>query len=184
MAVGGLFRYARETFFSKPTPEKQLLRLVKPTPVRRVVEVGIGSFAITQALLASVVKQAGGEPVHYTALDEFDQRPAGAAPLSLRDAYRRLSQKGVRLRLVPGDPIASLVGESNSLENTDLLLLTSDATDLRLAAAWYFVPRMCHPGTQIVRQTASSDAEAAGAWEVVPLSTVARLAARPTRLAA
>jgi len=42
MAVGGLFKYAQRVWFSKPTPERQLLKLVKNQPIRRVVELGVG----------------------------------------------------------------------------------------------------------------------------------------------
>lgn len=184
MAVGGLFRFAHRALFAKPTPDRQLLKLIKATPVRRVVEVGVDSLAVTEALLAAVVKQSAGEAIRYTALDPFDQRPPGREALPLMEAYRRLVPLGAKVRFAPGDPTAGIAAEANSLENTDLLLLSAEATDAALGSAWYFVPRMCHPGTLVVRRLPAGGAENGEAWETVPLTRVAQLAAPPLRKAA
>lgn len=185
MAVGDLFRYAVRAFFSKPTPERQLLRLAKQHTIRRVVEVGVESVDSTAQLLDVLVKQAKGEPVKYTALDLFDARPQGAPTTPLVGVYRRLVSTGARVRLTPGDLAASLAAEANSLADTDLLLLSREASDEALAFAWFYVPRMCHPGTLVLRRTDAEAETDAGEWATVPLSEVAaRASVRPARRAA
>ncbi|TWT94027.1 hypothetical protein Pla108_37380 [Botrimarina colliarenosi] len=173
MAVGDLFRYARRAFFSKPTPERQLLRLAKQHAIRRVVEVGLESVDSTAQLLDLLVKQAKGEPVKYTALDLFDDRPAEAPSMPLVAAYRRLVGVGAKVRLTPGRLGASLASEANSLADTDLLLLSRDASDEALGPAWFYVPRMCHPGTLVLRRIDGEGDDPSSEWREIPLPEVA-----------
>lgn len=185
MAVGDLFKYARRALFSKPTPERQLLRLAKQHAIRRVVEVGVESIESTTQLLGELVKQAKGETVKYTALDLFDARPDGAPKMSLVGAYRGFVATGAKVRLTPGALAGSLASEANSLADTDLLLLSREASDEALAHAWYYVPRMCHPGTLVLRRVDGEDADSPGEWRTIPLDEVAaRASQRTTRLAA
>lgn len=187
MAVGDLFRYAARVLFSKttPTPEKQLLRLAKQHTIRRIVEVGIDSVDSTAQLLDVLVKQAKDAPIKYTALDLFDARPQGAPSTPLVGVYRRFIATGAKVRLTPGDLAPSLCAEANSLADTDLLLLSREASDEALAHAWFYVPRMCHPGTLVLRRTDGEAADAAGEWAPVSLSDIAaRANSRPLRRAA
>jgi hypothetical protein len=187
MAVGDLFRYAARAFFSKtaPTPEKQLLRIAKQHTIRRVVEVGIDSVDSTAQLLDALVKQAKDAPIKYTALDLFDARPQGAPSTPLVGVYRRFIATGAKVRLTPGDLAPSLCAEANSLADTDLLLLSRDASDEALAHAWFYVPRMCHPGTLVLRRTDGESSDTAGEWQTIPLAEIsARANLRPARLAA
>lgn len=186
MAVGELFRYARRAFFSKPTPEKQLLRLAKQQPVRRVVEVGVESLESTIELLTTLVKQARGEAVAYTALDPFDERVAGADGLSLVSAYRQLVATGASVRLKPGGLGGLVAAEANSLADTDLLLLSREASDAALGTAWRYVPRMCHPGTLVLRRVDGDTDEQTGEWRTLSLQEISDRAdqASPKRLAA
>jgi hypothetical protein len=175
MAVGDLFRYAARAFFSKtaPTPEKQLLRIAKQHTIRRIVEVGIDSVDSTAQLLDALVKQAKDAPVKYTALDLFDARPDGTPTTPLVGVYRRFIATGAKVRLTPGDLAPSLCAEANSLADTDLLLLSREASDEALVHAWFYVPRMCHPGTLVLRRTDGMDGDATGEWAPISLSDIA-----------
>lgn len=187
MAVGDLFRYAARAFFSKPTPapEKQLLRIAKQHVIRRVVEVGVDSVDATAQLLETLVKQAKDEPVKYTALDLFDARPEEAAKTPLVGVYRRFIATGAKVRLTPGELAPSLASEANSLAETDLLLLSREATDEALAHAWFYIPRMCHQGTIVLRRTEGEEGAAEGEWATVSLSDIAaRANSRDVRRAA
>ncbi|MEO0530302.1 MAG: hypothetical protein AAF266_06950 [Planctomycetota bacterium] len=185
MSVGGLFSYARRALFSKPTPERQLIRLVKKESIRRIVEIGIESIDDTISVLASTVKQARGEAVSYTALDLFDERPSDACPLQLMQGYRQLVASGAKVRLVPGSPVGSLVREANSLADTDLLLISQSVSDDALDPAWFYLPRMCHPGTLVYRLAPSETDDTPAEWQPIGLDEVARLATPPAaRLAA
>lgn len=186
MAVGDLFKYAHRALFAKPSPERQLLSLVKPHPIRRVVEVGIDSIDTTTQLLAALRKQAAGESIQYTAIDAFDERDSVETPLPLRQAYRALTSTEAQTRLVPGRLELAVASEANSLGDTDLLLLSSAATDGALADTWFYVPRMCHPGTLVLRRLESDPAGSQDAWASVSMDRVAELADRelPRRVAA
>ena len=63
MAVGGLFRFAKQALFSQPTPERQLLKLAKSSHSLRVVELGIESLESTSKLLKQIASQPSGEEV-------------------------------------------------------------------------------------------------------------------------
>lgn len=186
MAVGDLFKYAHRALFAKPSPERQLLKLVKGHPIRRVVEVGVDSIDTTTQLLAALRKQAAGESIQYTAIDAFDERATGEPPLPLRQVYRTLISTEAQTRLVPGRLGPAVAAEANSLGDTDLLLLCSAATDEALAEAWFYVPRMCHPGTLVLRRLESDLAESQEDWTAVSMDQVAALAHRDSsrRLAA
>lgn len=185
MAVGGFFERARRAFFSKPTPEQSLLKLVKGQPIHRVVELGIESLETTAKLLAQLDKQAGGERLTYTAIDPFDERPADTQPLTLAETYRQLVATGARLQMTPGRLAASIATQANSLADTDLLLLSSQATDEALDTSWYYLPRMCHPGTLVFRRHDGQEADDPGDWLPVTLEEIAaRAGASDRRLAA
>lgn len=171
MAVGDLLRYARRVLFPKATPEQQLLRLVKPHPIRRVVELGVDSLGVSTLLLDTLVKREPADPVHYTAFDSFDDRPEDDEPLSLVAAYRRVVATKARVRLTPGSLERSLAAEANALVNTDLLLLGRRATGEAIGNGWFFLPRMLHPGTLVVQRVTPAEADAPD-WRVVPVGEV------------
>lgn len=180
MAVGDLLKYAHRALFAKPSPERQLLKLVKQQPIRRVVEVGVESIETTSQLLNALAKQAGGEPIVYTAIDPFDERPAPLEPLPLRQAYRSLVATQAQTRLIPGPLGPSVAAEANSLADTDLLLLSREASDAELGGAWFYIPRMCHPGTMVLRRVEGETPDSQGGWAAVMLDEVSALASQAT----
>lgn len=184
MAVGGLFSFARQALFSKPTPEKQLLKAIRQQPIRRVVELGVDSAEATVAMLTALAKQAGGEPIDYTALDPFEVRPADQDPLALAGYYRRLMATGARVRLKPGEVAPGVAAHANSLADTDLLLLSRRTTDADLGPSWFYVPRMCHPGTLVFRRHEGETAEDRGEWRPIALETVSAQAGAAVRKSA
>lgn len=182
MAVRGLFEYARRALFSAPTPEQQLLRSVKRHEVRRVVELGVDSLDGSSSMLAALVKRAGAEPVSYAGFDLFDERPPASEPLALIDAHRALAGCGARVRLSPGGPTAGVVAEANALADTDLLVVSSLATDAELEPVWFFLPRMCHAATLVLRRDPAAGPEDP-AYVPMPVAELVERAT-PHRLAA
>ncbi|QDT68476.1 hypothetical protein MalM25_13980 [Planctomycetes bacterium MalM25] len=181
MAVGGLFKYARRALFSKPTPERQLLKALKQQPIRRVVELGVDSEEATVTLLQALAKQAGGEPIEYTAIDPFEVRPADQEALPLAGYYRQLVATGARVRLKPGEVAPGVAAHANSLADTDLLLLSRRTTDADLGPSWFYVPRMCHPGTLVFRRHEGETAEQPGEWRPITLEEVSSQAGAVVR---
>jgi hypothetical protein len=138
--------------------------LVKQHGICRIIDVGISDLTRSVNLIEIAQRYAGGKPVQYTALDWFEARPPLAARLSLKEAYRVLRPTEVTLRLVPGSPAESLAAVSNAHQNTDLILISTTVSDDDLQAAWFFVPRMLHHQTIVLRERQSSTVEPSFEW--------------------
>jgi hypothetical protein len=124
---------------------------------RRIVEIGIGSLARSRRLIEIAKRSAGGRPVQYSGFDCFDMRPATLPMMRLRDAHRVLNSTGAEIRLVPGEPGQSLLAVANDHTDTDVLVISWDVTLESLASAWFFVPRMLHPNSRVLRQVETPD---------------------------
>lgn len=121
-----------------------------------------------------------GQPIHFAAVDQFDDRPAQSPRLTLKEAHRRLRSAVESLQLVPGDPYLALVRSANSLGQFDFCVVTRAADPVSLERAWFYFPRMLTPNSVVMQQNDS------GEFELVPLTEIARRArsATPVRRAA
>jgi hypothetical protein len=176
VASANWFRYAYLAYLSRPKSARQLYRLVKRQRVRRIVEVGLSNVEFTSSLIEVAQRFASDQKVTYSGLDCFDARPKHAPPLKLKDAYRTLHATGASVRLVPGSPASSLAGVANAHQNTDLILIAADVTADELQSAWFYVPRMLHHQSVILREQQSSEGERSFEW--LSLSQVAEWAGR------
>ncbi|TWT87563.1 hypothetical protein Mal64_31050 [Pseudobythopirellula maris] len=172
----GVLRYARLAYFSKAPAERQLFRLIKQRSVRRFVEVGVGSLERSAKLLEFAASIAAEGEITYAGFDWFDERDTSLERLRLIDAHRQLRDTGASVRLTPGGPTAGLAALSNSLQDSDLILLSRHASDELLSSAWFFLPRMCHPGTIVLREPANAEGDA-DQWDDTPLEQISELAA-------
>lgn len=152
MAAISWLGYARLAHFSKPKHERQLYRAIKRQKMHRIVEVGIGSAERAINLVCTAQRFGGDATVSYTGLDWFEEREAPAAPLPLIHAHRQLQLTGARVRLVPGYPPATLPQIANTLQRTDLILISAAVDDASLDRAWFYFPRMCHSETLVLRE--------------------------------
>ena len=64
---------------------------------------------------------------------------------------------------------------ANSLTGTDLMLISADQDEATLEAAWFYVPRMLHPGSQVLFEEIE---DSASRWRVVSHEQVRKLAQR------
>ena len=176
MAAANWFRYAYLAHFSRPKSVRQLFRLVKRHRVRNMVEVGISDVTRAASLVEASQRFAGNEKVKLTGLDWFDARPQNQTPLSLKEAYRVLHATGANVRLVPGAPGTSLTAVANAHQNTDLILISSAVTQDDLQAAWFYMPRMLHQRSLILRE--HLDAAGQPSFEWLTLTQVAEWAGR------
>lgn len=171
MGLGRVLTYARLAFLAKDPADRQLYRLVKRRGVRRVVELGIDVPKRTAQMLSLAADHAADGEVQYAGFDRFEERPAGVEPLALIEAHRALAGVAARVRLTPGEPAAAAAGAANSLADTDLVLISPRLTDADLARLWPYAPRMCHPGTVVLRGVG----ETGESWDQLPLDAVAAL---------
>ncbi len=159
MAAASWFRFAYLAHLSQPKSVRQLYRLVKRHRVCRIVEVGVGDVARAAALIEVAQRYSRQQSVAYTGIDWFDARPQPLAPLSLKEAYRRLRPTGANVRLVPGEPGRSLVTAANAHQNTDLIVVSHTVSDAELTNAWFYVPRMLHQGTILLRERSGDEVQ-------------------------
>lgn len=177
MAVSGFFKYARLALFSKESSERQLIRLVKKQQTRRVVELGISSLERTTELLTQAAKTSPEAKIQYSGFDFFEERPSSLESLSLIETHRTLAKSEIAYRLTPGSPSDGLAAMANSLPDTDMLLISDLISDAQLEPIWFYLPRMCHPGTIVLRKASKpQENQEAPEWETISLTEVDRLA--------
>jgi hypothetical protein len=152
LAENSRMNYYFLAYLSRPKADRKLYRLISRSETVRIVEIGIASPGRTQRMIHVAADLRGTQAVHYTGIDAYEDRPQGLPPLALRDIYCRLRATGAHIRLVPGDPLPALARTANLLTATDLLLVSAHIDDALLQGAWFYVPRMLHAGSMVVRE--------------------------------
>jgi hypothetical protein len=159
VAAANWFRYAYLAHFSRPKSVRQVYRLVKRQQFCRIVEIGVSDLARSVALVEVAQRYAAGKTVLFTGVDWFEARTAAMSPLSLKEAYRALHVTGAKVRLAPGAPGTSLAAAANAHQNTDLILISANVADNELESAWFYVPRMLHERSEVLRESRDSNGE-------------------------
>ncbi|MEX2170345.1 MAG: hypothetical protein WD851_13610 [Pirellulales bacterium] len=157
MPAAGIIKYAYLAYLAKPAADRTLYRLIRTEKACRIVELGIGSLLRTANLIAVAQRYSPQAEIHYSAVDWFDMRPDEMPPIKLIEAHRRLKATGAKIRVLPGEPGETLRSVANSLLKTDLLLIGPSVTDDSFVQAWYYLPRMCHPKTTVLRGSTIAD---------------------------
>ncbi len=152
LAEDSRMNYYFLAYLSRPKADRKLYRMIKRSRAIRIVEIGIASLSRTQRMLRVAADLQGAAAVRYTGIDSYDDRPAGDPPLPLKDVYQRLRATGAQIRLVPGSPLAALARTANLLPRTDLLVLSARIDTAALQGAWFYVPRMLHSDSLVVRE--------------------------------
>jgi len=159
VASANWFRYTCLAHFSRPKSVRQLYRLVKRQQFCRIVEIGISDLGRSVALVEVAQRFAAGKTVLFTGIDWFEARPTEMSPLSLKEAYRALHATGAKVRLAPGAPGTSLAAAANAHQNTDLILISANVPDNELQSAWFYVPRMLHTHSEVIRESRAASGE-------------------------
>jgi hypothetical protein len=156
VASASWFRYAYLAYWSRPKSIRKLYRLVKRHQVCRIVEVGISDIRRAAALV-EVAQRYATQTIEYTGIDWFDSREVPLERLSLKEAHRLLRPTGAKVRLVPGEPAASLAAAANAHQNTDLIVIAHTITDKELVPVWFYLPRMLHENSIVLRERQEGD---------------------------
>jgi hypothetical protein len=170
VAAANWFRYVYHAHLAGSKSVRQLYRLVKQQRVCRMIDVGISDVAAAAIRIEIAQRYAGQQTVAYTGVDWFEARQSPIDALSLKDAYRALRPTGANVRLVPGEPGRSLASVANAHQNTDLIVIGHLVSESDLAPAWFYVPRMLHERTVILRE--SLDAAACPVFTALTRSEV------------
>jgi hypothetical protein len=175
VAAANWFRYTYLARFARPKGNRQLYRLVKRQRVCRVVEIGITDLSRAVSLI-QVAQRFAAEKVWYTGFDLFEARPAGREALALKETYRILRATDANVRLVPGMPNMSLASAANAHQNTDIILLGPDVSETDLKGAWFYVPRMLHENSIVLRERHNADGQVS--FQAITRTQIAELASR------
>lgn len=157
MAAVGPLKFAYLAYLSSPRGERLLYQQVRRLRARRIVEIGMGAIERAVNLVTVAQRYTRDQTISYTGLDWFEEREAGLAPLPLIHAHRQLQLTTARIRLVPGFPPATLPQIANSLQRTDLILISGRLDDAALERAWFYMPRMCHSPTVVLREVGDGE---------------------------
>lgn len=161
--------------FARPASDRLLWRALHARPIRSVVEIGIENIPRTRRLWDVLAWRDENLPLHYTAMDAFESRPAGQPPLTLKEAHSALRREGVQVKLIPGDVPSALARSANSLTGTDLLLISAGLDADELSKAWPWMPRMLHAGTIIFQE--ETDAAHKRSWRRLSIVEIQQRAA-------
>jgi hypothetical protein len=168
-------------YFSKPKNERIVYQAIRRHRVRSILEIGIGTGRRARQMIGLAKSVSPGTTIRYAGIDLFEGRDSQDGPgLSLKAAYRLLKSPGVRVRLIPGDPLEALTEVANTLVGTQLIVIQANLRAESLERAWFFIPRTMAQGCTVLLDTSTADG-VPGA--VVPLDreTVERRAVRPRR---
>jgi len=174
-------QYLSLRYFSRPPHRRQLYRQIAQRKIRSIVEFGISDGTRALQMLKVALRNTPAEELRYTGIDLFEAAD-NASTISLKEAHRILRPTGVRLQLIPGDPFSALARSANSLANTDLMLINEPCDAASLEKSWFFMPRMLHAGSLILREETAGAQPAYQTISVTQMETLA--AARPVRRAA
>ncbi|MCE9605613.1 MAG: class I SAM-dependent methyltransferase [Planctomycetia bacterium] len=172
--MAGFLRSLYLRYFSQPKADRAVYKLLKKQPVRKFLELGIGTGERTLRVLEHC---PASDETSYTGIDLFEARQNGdGAGLSLKAAHKLLAASGAKVRLVPGDPFGALSRSANAIGKQDLVIISADQDRESLAKAWFYVPRMLHETTTVLLEEKS---EGVSSLRTVSHDEIAKLAQPP-----
>ncbi len=154
MSQLGTLKHAYLVYLSQPATDRAIYRLIDKRPIRSILELGVGDGVRAERMIAVASRQDA--ELLYTGIDLFEDRPAGAPQIALKQAYQQLRQQHVKVRLVPGDPFDALARIANETSGIDLVVVAGDQDPEAMARAWLFLPRMIHDDTLVLSQAADA----------------------------
>ncbi|HOM15706.1 MAG TPA: hypothetical protein PK777_12015 [Thermoguttaceae bacterium] len=150
MDILNRLRFFYLAYLSYPASDRFLYRLAFRHPPSSILEIGLGGAVRAQRLLEIIRQRVPGDPVFYTGIDLFETTPPQFGKrIPLKEVYRTLRQTGAQIRLYPGDPWTVLSQRANYLGPVDLLLVSSQVDSKSMAKAWFYIPRMLRPDSQV-----------------------------------
>ena len=166
-------------YFSKPPADRVLYRAIRRSQPRKIVVLGLGTAGRVLRMIEVARLLVPIRELHLTVIDPFEAQPADRSAISLKQAFQLLRGTGVRVRLVPGEPLEGLMRAANDLGQVDLLVFSAGTVPGEMARAWFFVPRLLHNRTAIYLEKAQPDGP--GTFQSMPQADIAALASAALR---
>ncbi len=185
MTVFERLRQLYRVHFSRPAVDRPLWRALGVGPVKRILQIGLGSGALAERMIRVAGSQSAPDQVRFTGIDLFEGRPETATTtLTLKEAHRRLKATGATVQLVPGDPFSALARVANSLSGTELVVISQEVDPEALGRAWFYLPRVLTPSARVFVEPPALTNGQPGAWQVLTPAEVQQLAGTRGRRAA
>jgi hypothetical protein len=151
-------KYALLAHFSRPAADRAVYKILHKTPVKTVVELGVGAGRRAERMMEVILRRAAASEVRYTGIDLYEARGKSTPGMSLKEAFRWSKQLGVKTELIPGDPLSALARAANRLTKTDLVIIAADQDREALAQAWFYVPRMLGEKSIVLLEESAGEA--------------------------
>src|SRR5438105_3066916 len=126
LPLASRIKYVYFAYFSQPAADRAIYRAIYRGRARKIVEIGVGMGQRSARMVNLAKCRHRSAEVRYTGIDLFEARAAGTQGLPLKQIHRLLTASGVRARLVPGDPYSALAQVANSLQGTDVVVISAD----------------------------------------------------------
>jgi hypothetical protein len=175
-------RYFYLSYLSKPVSDRTLYRVIRQLRPKKVLEIGVGTTDRTLRML-DLAQRLEGEPVRYAAIDLFEARGQNLPKLSLKEAHRLFKSAASQAQLIPGDPSGAVARVANSLPDLDLVLISATHDDASLSGMWFYLPRMLHAKSVVLRETIANPGDALK-FETIDAATIRERAGATRRRAA
>lgn len=118
------------TYFSLPTENRALYQAVTRRKPRRIVEFGLQRGERTLNMLELARHYRRVQDIEYVCIDPFESRTIEDGPgLSIRKAYKLLTQCGVRARLIPEQPENALPLLADLAGSVDIMVVATPSLD-------------------------------------------------------
>lgn len=142
MTPTGWAKYLYLAHFAKPKCDRSVFRSFKRNTITNIVEIGLRDVSFTTSIIETALKHCPDNKISYSGIDLFEARPPEQEAFSLKDMHKRLSDKRLKVRLIPGDPMVGLSRFANTLTGTNMLIVSADVDCVAMDNAWFYVPRM------------------------------------------
>jgi len=165
-------------YFSTPRGDRRVYQAICRQKARKFLELGIGIGQRAARMIEVAARFFPPSEIRYIGMDPFEARSALDGPgVTLKMAHRLLSSTGGRIRLIPGDPLASLANSANALGQVDLIVISARLDPRRLAKGWLYIPRLLHEESKVflekTRPGGQTSLEAVARSEVLALASLA-----------
>lgn len=109
--------------FGQPVQQRDLFRFLIRTPVRSILEVGIGNCQRMKCIAKLVHTPAGVEEVRYIGTDEFEAAVESSGHVSLKQAHQIAGGLGFKASLIPGDVASAVPRVAHKMGASDLIIV-------------------------------------------------------------
>ncbi len=147
------FQALHLSYLSQPASDRPVYRAIVRQEARTFLELGVGVGQRAVRMIELAGRFHADRDVKYTGIDPFEARTSVDGPgVTLKMAHRLLTATGARIQLVPGQPHTSLARVANALGQVDLVIISARVDPQDLAGAWFYMPRLLHPGSKVFQE--------------------------------